>query len=336
MDLQRHSTLVYRPQIDGLRFIFFLSVFVFHSDLRRFGFFAHGVSGFFVLSGFLITGVLMSNQNLKNFYFRRAARIFPAYFLVLTLASLFGGLGYLGWHYTYLFNLKLFWMSVNGSGELWSFLSNWETQGIHFWSLCVEEQYYLLFPLVFLWISKNRWVHFFGIGILISISIRLYLTKYYSHAFSSVILPVAGEYMLWGGLMAVLREKGLLPKAKPEHLAVAGLVIICLCYLSFRPVSRVEFVSLQPQLFQSVLAVGFAWLVAGVFDCQNWISKALGSQLPRYLGKISYGCYLIHLFTWQMISNPILRFGITVGLASLMWHLIEKPINLRRNNVKFV
>jgi peptidoglycan/LPS O-acetylase OafA/YrhL len=141
---------MHKPQLDGLRFFFFFGVFLYHTNLERFWFGSFGVAGFFTLSGFLITNQLLTSdlaqpfQTLKNFYIRRCLRILPAYYLVLTLAALLFTLPYLSWHYLYLFNIKLFLLSLRSPLELLAFLEKWSTSGIHFWSLCIEEQFYLL------------------------------------------------------------------------------------------------------------------------------------------------------------------------------------------------
>ena len=94
-------TLEHRKQVDGLRFFAFLAVFLVHSDVARFWWGSHGVSLFFVISGFLITRILITldsrprRQALTNFYARRALRIFPAYYLVLGLAAATVGIAYL-------------------------------------------------------------------------------------------------------------------------------------------------------------------------------------------------------------------------------------------------
>ena len=108
------QTLEHRKQIDGLRFFAFLAVFMIHSDVEHFWWGSYGVSLFFVISGFLITRILIASQDrprgqaLKAFYARRALRIFPAYYLVLGLAAATVGIAYLPAYVLYVMNWGIF------------------------------------------------------------------------------------------------------------------------------------------------------------------------------------------------------------------------------------
>jgi Acyltransferase family len=143
-------SLEHRPTLDGLRFLAFLGVFLFHIDEGVFPLGALGVKVFFALSGFLICRILILREgpsihkNLRSFYWRRTLRIFPLYYAVLLGFRLFGG-GLEGsrWQYGYAIN---FYVWRNG---------RWPVQLGHFWSLAVEEQFYVVFPLI-LYCSPRR------------------------------------------------------------------------------------------------------------------------------------------------------------------------------------
>ena len=146
------QTLEHRKQIDGLRFFAFLPVFLVHSDVTHFWWGSYGVSLFFVISGFLITRILIAFENrprkqmLKSFYARRVLRIFPAYYLVLGLAAATVGIAYLPAFVLYVMNWGIFfytWIQPELADIAWDPVRMY---GIHFWSLCVEEQFYLVFP----------------------------------------------------------------------------------------------------------------------------------------------------------------------------------------------
>jgi peptidoglycan/LPS O-acetylase OafA/YrhL len=156
------QTLEYRKQIDGLRFFAFLAVFMIHSDVEHFWWGSYGVSLFFVISGFLITRILIASQDrpraqtLKIFYARRALRIFPAYYLVLGLAAATVGIAYLPAYVLYVMNWGIFfytWIQPALVDRPWDPVRMY---GVHFWSLCVEEQFYLLFPLLFSSLRPGR------------------------------------------------------------------------------------------------------------------------------------------------------------------------------------
>ena len=125
----------HRAQLDSVRFLAFLGVFVYHFDDRTFAYGSLGVQLFFVLSGFLITRLLLLNESgdlrhdLGVFYARRTLRIFPLYYLVLLVLLLAGRLPHPWYHFLYLHNV-------------WMFLEPHQTPGPtgHFWSLSVEEQ----------------------------------------------------------------------------------------------------------------------------------------------------------------------------------------------------
>jgi len=108
------QTLEHRQQLDGLRFFCFLAVFMIHSDVENFWWGSYGVSLFFVISGFLITRILIASQDrpraqvLKAFYVRRALRIFPAYYLVLGVAAATVGIAYLWTYVLYVMNWGIF------------------------------------------------------------------------------------------------------------------------------------------------------------------------------------------------------------------------------------
>ncbi|MGL4555431.1 MAG: acyltransferase family protein, partial [Gemmataceae bacterium] len=141
----------HRPQLDTLRLLAFLAVFAYHLDDRRYAYGWMGVPLFFALSGFLITRLLLLHESgsvgrdLGVFYARRTLRIFPLYYATLAALLALGMLPRPGWYFAYLMNVDLFVTNV------------WPGRTVHFWSLCVEEQFYLLYPAVLLlWPRRGR------------------------------------------------------------------------------------------------------------------------------------------------------------------------------------
>src|SRR4051812_48057385 len=140
----------HRPQLDGLRFFAFLAVFVYHARQESAPWGWAGVQFFFALSGFLITRILIQKESealgadLRRFYFRRTLRIFPLYYAIIALVALTHRLDNKIWFVTYLYNIRAY------------FDRSLDDMLGHFWTLCVEEHFYLLFPLVLLTTPGRR------------------------------------------------------------------------------------------------------------------------------------------------------------------------------------
>src|SRR4051812_13549391 len=134
----------HKPQLDGLRFVAFLAVFYFHARPGKYFWGPEGVRVFFTISGFLITRILIQGESgdlradLERFYIRRTLRIFPLYYAVVACLWLGGLLPGVWWYLTYLYNIRAFLDHA------------WGGPVGHFWSLCVEEQFYILYPLALL------------------------------------------------------------------------------------------------------------------------------------------------------------------------------------------
>jgi peptidoglycan/LPS O-acetylase OafA/YrhL len=345
-------TLEHRKQIDGLRFFAFLAVFLVHSDITRFWWGSHGVSLFFVISGFLITRILIAferrprKQVLKGFYARRALRIFPAYYLVLGLAASTVGIAYLPAFALYVMNWGIFfytWVRPELADIAWDPVRMY---GIHFWSLCVEEQFYLVFPLLFLFLPPGRarlsWLlALWGM----SIGFRFLFAAFLPKAAYGLIPLVCGEYLIAGAVGAVVFADSSMTAARIRTAArqwmfPAGLALVAALFALFPPETPSIDHVMHPPHMQTLLALGFLAMVLGLWQTDSrWVLGFFNYAPFRYLGKISYGLYLIHLFMWPLLDwlsahfsvigelPPIAaRFGLTVLLASAMWHVVEAPI----------
>jgi len=205
------QTLEHRKQIDGLRFFAFLAVFMIHSDVEHFWWGSYGVSLFFVISGFLITRILIASEDrprgqaLKAFYVRRALRIFPAYYLVLGLAAATVGIAYLPAYVLYVMNWGIFfytWIQPALVDRPWDPVRMY---GVHFWSLCVEEQFYLVFPLLFSFLRPGRirlrWLLVLWAA---CIAFRFLFAALLPKSAYGLIPLVCGEYLVAGAVGAVV------------------------------------------------------------------------------------------------------------------------------------
>ncbi|HUH98453.1 MAG TPA: acyltransferase [Anaerolineales bacterium] len=355
------------PGLDGLRAIAFLLVFLLHADNLGIGW--AGVQLFFVLSGFLITGILLDlkkNFSQKDyfvkFYGRRFLRIFPLYYFYL-----FAMLALTVWLENadfaipqmevyraqfpfavgYIYNF--FWMT---STNLSIFLS-------HFWSLCIEEQFYIVWPLLIFLVPEKRLKALFLGAISAGLLFRLGFTVAYQiHPFSFVMRGVwYGIYALpfshidAFGLGAYLARYPI-PKAD-KQLPVLIVVVPLVGYLSqflstgsignadafgypFFMKNGFQFIwgySLLDYLFVLIIS---AVVRAGAF----W--RFLSWRPLAFLGKISYGLYVYHLAViwfvtrlstgiltgqsfWTKTLLTVVEFCITVVIAVLSYFLLEKP-----------
>src|ERR1051326_6837525 len=305
------------PSLDGLRAISVMLVILGHLQRRNliyipfFGDYALlGVRIFFVLSGFLITNLLLHEQectkpiSLREFYIRRAYRIFPAAAVYLAIASLFF------WRETpwYQIAIAALYMANMASGLHWSFG--------HLWTLSIEEQFYLLWPFVLRRWHKNK------IAILIAVSIAapFFQTLMLALHIHRNLLPGYADQLATGCLLAIFAPR--LPKIKGYvGLAMAAAIFLIPGFPAVTA-SRTVF---ELFVLNPLLNISIAGVVLHVIDSPygflNWTPVA-------WVGKISYSLYL-----WQEIFcyNPKLHYGYflilpCLGCASLSYYLVEQPM----------
>ncbi|MFQ3593397.1 MAG: acyltransferase [Gemmataceae bacterium] len=327
----------HRIQLDSLRFWAFLMIFLFHLNERQFTYGILGVPFFFVISGFLITRLLVLYESewlwrdLWIFYVRRAVRIFPLYYVTLLVLLALGMLQRPVWYFLYLKNVDFF-------------LTNQWSRTAHFWSLCVEEQFYLLFPLIFwLWPRSGR-LYLLGLLLLGSWTFRWGMDRLAAanpevEWRAQLLLPCAGEYLLWG-CFAGWYDATVSPKAVPSvWLIVAGTLLHLLTAVDQFLARQLLAWGLQG-IYPTLHGLGFMLLVYGVWHLPAGGIQHLFTIPPIvYLGKISYGLYVFHNFMYGTkaallpympmighVPGAVLALAATVGLAMLSWHLMEEPL----------
>ncbi|WP_332878177.1 acyltransferase family protein [Massilia sp. S19_KUP03_FR1] len=327
----------YRPDIDGLRALAVCAVLVFHAfpDALPGGF--AGVDLFFVISGYLITGILAQGHaagsfSLARFYARRVRRIFPALALVLT------GTYALGWFVLTADEYKQLGKHIwAGAG----FLSNWvlwreagyfdhaaNTKPLlHLWSLAVEEQFYLFWPLVLgLAMRWRRAAAVCAMLLVLSFGANAWMIR--ADAAATFFLPQTRFWeMLAGALLA------LVPRARPtagrqaDLLSVAGLALCSVAFLLL----RAEYAF--PGWWALVPVLGACALIGA--GPQGWVNRTiLAHPCAVWIGSISYPLYLWH---WPLLSYTFIVAGeqpvpawvrlallaASVVLAWLTTHLLE-------------
>ncbi|HUA38319.1 MAG TPA: acyltransferase [Candidatus Sulfopaludibacter sp.] len=362
------------PELDGLRGVAILVVLVHHylsgriqprdsplveSLNRALALSWSGVDLFFVLSGFLIGGILLDQRNTENyfktFYLRRICRIFPLYFLWLILflfldrvlspsllrqhwaADAFAP-RYPNWAYAvFLQNFFIAKKQIFGPHWLGTI-----------WSLAIEEQFYLIAPLLIRFLPLRKLPYALAAMIVVIPVLRLYSYLYHPAIFVYVLLPYRADALLMGVACAYgIRQefwRDWLQKHQ-SHLYPAFIVLLAgVIYLSKRGIdSRTSF---------EMVFLGYSWLPL-FYTCvllivitakQGALAKVMRITLLRNLGIIAYGVFLMHLamdaLAHGLISGrdilainnltdglvTLFALLVTLLLATLSWHYFEKPI----------
>ncbi len=340
--------LSYRPEVDGLRAIAVVPVILFHAGFASFSGGFVGVDVFFVISGYLITSIIINelaqrNFSLLAFYERRARRILPA-LMTVVLASL-----PVAWFWLLPEHMKNFMQSIVGVATFSSNVLFWLESGyfdaaaelkpmLHTWSLAVEEQFYILFPLL-LMLSWRA-----GFNIVIAIFVCLFLVSLglaewmvqTDPSFAFFMLPTRAWELLIGSFTAIMLFRQ--PAARRPSLlgnlaALAGLGAVLgavFVYSSATPFP--SFYALVPTL-GSGLVIVFA--VQG-----SWVANILSARLLVGTGLISYSLYLWHMPVFvfarhrsltELSPQTMLALILLVFLLSWMtWKYVERPFRERQ------
>jgi peptidoglycan/LPS O-acetylase OafA/YrhL len=356
---ERHA-----PTLDGVRFFAFALVFLHHAydasewnDVLPVKFGQHGVQIFFVLSGFLIGRILIGLRERSDlglghraglFYARRALRIFPLYYLILSLVSIHRALhlGILtqprwmiapGWHSLYLTNIVMVVRRM-GAG----------TEG-HLWSLCVEEHFYLLAPMFIIGTSRPILSRILMIAAIINTAVRGW-SAWVADPESTLYFfsPLHFDTIGMGIVAAIVEKDGAflgISRARLMRVAkIAGLAIVPLLLPSY--IEHPKFVDLvQSTCLPLCRDVATAGLLLALWQNTAPRTCAFFAFRPfAYLGKISYGLYLYHLYCLDIALHfapkgshlhAAIAIGMTVAIAMVSWHVFEKPINDLKNRLQY-
>ena len=334
------SSMKYRPDIDGLRTLAVIPVLLFHAGVSWFNGGYIGVDIFFVISGFLITSIILWEINkgsfsLVDFYQRRIRRIIPALLLVITVTIPFS------LYFLSSADFDKYLVSIVASIFFVSNFTFWRDSGyfdsgadekplLHTWSLGVEEQYYLVFPLLMLllWREKTR---FIVVGIIL-IGI---LSSFFLSLWAGGISPDAAFYLspfrVWeilvGALAAIIIDK--IGKPSSDSLSFLGLLLLIFSFWIISPATP------WPSWYTILPCLGVVLIL--VFTRESSLVYRLLSLKPMvFIGILSYSLYLWHQPILAFIradslkhpSQTALLLGLAASflLAWLSYRFFEKPL----------
>jgi len=348
MKLDNKKKFGYVPELDGMRGVAILAVMIFHAGapFLQGGFI--GVDIFFVLSGFLITSLIIneydssSSLNLKNFYMRRLIRLAPALFLLLLVFTLLSAL--------LLSKDKAQSNHIDTIISLF-YMSNWARAFSihppdylgHTWSLSIEEQFYILWPLTLLGLLRtftNRWVIAF---IAFSFAISAWLLRIYlidnGSSFERLYngLDTRADTLMMGCALGVILSSGLLSNKIQLVLSkwlsiLAPCVILCLVFIS------ITMTWTNPKMYYWVFFAVEIFTVIILLHLfvnrDSFIHKLLSMKWIVWVGSISYGLYLWHYPIYRVMKSldysgyEVITYGtfITFMVSMLSFYFLEKPI----------
>jgi peptidoglycan/LPS O-acetylase OafA/YrhL len=353
---ESHSIKAYIPQLDSIRTIAVLLVIIHHWLPKSFflnyipnG--ALGVNLFFVLSGFLITGILLKSKRhvesqqlkkatvFKNFYIRRTLRIFPIYYLFLFVFLLLNGTA-LREHGAYFFTYTSNYLFYSNQQFLSDHLA-------HLWSLAVEEQFYILWPWLIIFISRRLLPYLIALFIIIGISSNYIFTE--KDWWVEILTPACFEAFAVGGFLSYLSiyRPDIIKQIQPKFAWIFAAALLLF-------ISDVFGYSFLPRrTYHSILAAAI------IFYCvhknnNKAANYVLNNKWMISIGKISYGIYLYHLCIPELWKNVNTKFSswnidlffnkampatfkpawlftqhlaLVLLISIVSWKLIEKPFN---------
>lgn len=350
----------YRPDIDGMRAVAVLAVIAYHFTPANFPGGFIGVDIFFVISGYLITGILVKaideheypsfHSLLSDFYQRRIRRIFPALALVLAACLVTGWFVLFSSEYARLGKYVAAGAGYIENFVLWSEAGYFDHAAItkpllHLWSLAVEEQFYIAWPLLLWLFCRRRWPLLTTIGVIalaaFVLNVCLVLNGQTTHAFYS---PLSRTWeLMTGAWLAVAHRQGLawLPRRATAQACI-GLALILAGFVFINPASAF------PGFWAMLPVLGTALIInAGPTAIPN--QRILSLRPVVWIGLISYPLYLWH---WALYSFVFVVFGdgsaavrhaakpglflASLLLAWLTYRYVEAPIRRSRRNLTAV
>lgn len=337
----------FRPDIEGLRAVAVLVVLLYHAHLGPTGGGFLGVDVFFVLSGYLITSLLMKDllrdgaRALPQFWARRARRLLPAS-LALVIVTLVAARYTLDplkqvdvghdamWASAFIINIKF------AMGDSYAAAQTTPTPLLHFWSLAVEEQFYMIWPFLVYALTRVRWrTRGYALFIMGALGVQSLLAfvwfSPWAHTPVFFLLPTRAWELIAGAMLAVAGTKivTVIPWRTRAIAAWVGLIAIVYCVVTYNDTANLGYTALVPVL--ATVAV----VAASNARQQVGPARLLGAKPMVWIGNRSYGIYLWH---WPALVLMDAKFGplsaparigillVSVGLAALSYRFLENPV----------
>lgn len=348
----------YITGLDGIRAIAVIMVLAYHLKLALFKSGFLGVTVFFVLSGYLITGILISEVeeegtiDLKNFWLRRIRRLVPA---VMSMAVVIIFVSAVVNRIIFTKGCKDFLASVLGFKNWWQIfnkVSYFEAAGVpspftHCWSLAIETQFYLIYPLILLGIYKlvksrgegraKRGLLFAGVTLLLAlISVILMIVLFDPQQDASRVYygtDTRAFSLLFGALLAILWEYRMVPRrlSASVNMVLGSVSFAVLLVMTIAINGSSNFWYRGGQFLGTILTVLMVYAVSGR---KTWLSRFLSNPVLKWIGDRSYSIYLWHYPIILLISKGIkaswwitlIEIVLSVVLAELSYRFIETPI----------
>lgn len=334
------ATHRYRPDIDGLRALAVLPVVFYHAGFRGFGGGYVGVDVFFVISGYLITGIILRDlvlgkHAIGDFYRRRILRIFPALFFVIAAVTVMASVILMP-DELLRYAQSLAAATLFGSNMLFFHESGYFDAAsevkplLHTWSLAIEEQFYILWPVVLALVyavrSERLRIVVWSICVVSLIAAIFMVAKDRSAAF--YLLPSRGWELALGGALALVPHR-IGDRRINEALAAVGMLAILWCVWKYTVQTPFPGAGALP------VCVGAALIIYTGGGQGTFVSRLLSMRPPVFIGKISYALYLWHwpvlvFASISLVAQPslmrgLVAVGISFVLAVLTWQFVEKP-----------
>jgi len=348
----------YITGLDGIRAIAVIMVLSYHLKLALFKSGFLGVTVFFVLSGYLITGILISEVeeegtiDLKNFWLRRIRRLVPA---VMSMAVVIIFVSAVVNRIIFTKGCKDFLASVLGFNNWWQIfnkVSYFEAAGVpspftHCWSLAIETQFYLIYPLILLGIYKlaksrgegraKRGLLFAGVTLLLAlISVILMIVLFDPQQDASRVYygtDTRAFSLLFGALLAILWEYRMVPRrlSASVNMVLGSVSFAALLVMTIAINGSSNFWYRGGQFVGTILTVLMVYAVSGR---KTWLSRFLSNPVLKWIGDRSYSIYLWHYPIILLISKGIkaswwitlIEIVLSVVMAELSYRFIETPI----------
>ena len=348
----------YITGLDGIRAIAVIMVLAYHLKLALFKSGFLGVTVFFVLSGYLITGILISEVeeegtiDLKNFWLRRIRRLVPA---VMSMAVVIIFVSAVVNRIIFTKGCKDFLASVLGFNNWWQIfnkVSYFEAAGVpspftHCWSLAIETQFYLIYPLILLGIYKlaksrgegraKRGLLFAGVTLMLAlISVILMIVLFDPQQDASRVYygtDTRAFSLLFGALLAILWEYQMVPRrlSASVNMVLGSVSFAVLLVMTIAINGSSNFWYRGGQFVGTILTVLVIYTVSGR---KTWLSRFLSNPVLKWIGDRSYSIYLWHYPIILLISKGIkaswwitlIELVLSVALAELSYRFIETPI----------